>query len=201
MSKKINNTSKSPNLDWLFGGNPNAIEAQEAKGQQELVNSSQLPANINSLVNEYDIIEQYELLGIQVLGESDDDNLFLDVILPEGWKLIATDHPMWTNLIDENGGKRATIFYKAAFYDRNAHINFNRRYYVEPDYSIKNEISYKVIDNKTNKTIFQTNSAIRNVEGNNNEFFKLTNAYNDMAKDYLNTNYPLNQDCNAYWNE
>lgn len=121
----INNTSKNPHPEWLMGGNPNAIEDQELKGQQELVNSSQLPSQLNSSSDksDKDAEEAYTRMGIKVLGHSPGDDLFLDVDLPSGWKIVPTDHAMWSKLIDDAGKVRASIFYKAAFYDRKAGIN------------------------------------------------------------------------------
>ena len=44
--KMIKNTSKEEvHLEWTMGGNPRAIEAQEARGQNQLVNSQQLPVD------------------------------------------------------------------------------------------------------------------------------------------------------------
>jgi len=121
---KITDTTKNPNPEWLGGGNPGAIEAQETAGQRELVNSSQLPIKVNSPYG-IDIREKYQSMGILILDrKKDDDALFYDVILPKDWKLTATDHSMWSNLIDDEGKIRANIFYKAAFYDRDAFINF-----------------------------------------------------------------------------
>ena len=53
------------------------------------------------------------------------------VKLPAGWKKQATDHSMWSKLLDESGAVVASIFYKAAFYDRIAEMNcapYCRRY-------------------------------------------------------------------------
>lgn len=122
--KTITNTTKSPRIDWLFGGNPNAIERQESEGQQELIKSSQLPRKIN-FPRGIDVKEKYESLGIKVVSNTHEDDLFFDVILPDGWQLKATDHSMWNNLIDNTGKIIATIFYKAAFYDRAAFVNFD----------------------------------------------------------------------------
>jgi predicted metal-dependent phosphotriesterase family hydrolase len=35
---------------------------------------------------------------------------------------------MWSDLLDEQGRKRAGVFYKAAFYDRSAHLSMNSRF-------------------------------------------------------------------------
>lgn len=115
-------------LEALLGGNSaHAIERQEKRGQVALVNSCALPIKFNSGTK-----EQLEGFGV-VFGEPIDD-LFCNATLPEGWKKMATDHSMWSKLIDQQGRERASIFYKAAFYDRDAFINVSRRfsYCVEP---------------------------------------------------------------------
>jgi hypothetical protein len=109
-----NTATHEPHREWLFGGNPRAIEDQERRGQAELVRCSQLPTN--------GLAEVASKLGIKVLRQSAGDDLFSDVELPDGWKIRATDHPLWSELVDSEGVVKATIFYKAAFYDRSASI-------------------------------------------------------------------------------
>ncbi len=117
----IKNTSKKDvHNEWLGGLNPSAIENQEKKGQKELCNASQLPCADGY----HDLKQEYEKIGIKVLGKTKGDNLFYDVILLQGWKIVPTDHSMWSNLIDEKGKKIGSIFYKAAFYDRRADFGF-----------------------------------------------------------------------------
>lgn len=116
---KIKNTAESPNPEWLFGGNPNAIERQEEDGQKQLVESSQLPRKAGYHEDSKNLLEK---LGCKIIGESDGDDLFYDVELPKGWKKQSTDHPMWSELINEKNDVVAQIFYKAAFYDRDAFI-------------------------------------------------------------------------------
>ena len=118
MANKITNTSKHEvNPLWLMGGNPNAIEDQEARGQQELVNSSQLPVEVRGK-------EKLEELGVVFGPPCEDDPLFCNASLPDGWNIKATDHSMHSDVIDSDGKVTATIFYKAAFYDRKAHMSF-----------------------------------------------------------------------------
>lgn len=116
----ITDTTKNPHYDWVMGRNPRAIEEQEAEGQKELVSSSQLPRK--GLTEEY--IKKF---GIELtqLGLPNNDPLFVTVILPQGWTIKATDHSMWSELLDETGTSKAEIFYKAAFYDRDAFIRWN----------------------------------------------------------------------------
>lgn len=108
----------------LRGDLPNAliasieggIEAQEARGQRDFVAAETLPKDgLDNAV--------CEALGIKILSDADD--LFYNVQLPTGWTKRATDHAMWNELIDDRGQKRASIFYKAAFYDRRAFIRWS----------------------------------------------------------------------------
>ena len=121
----ITNTAKNGvHPEWLLGLNPRAIELQEEKGRDELLNSEELPRKMFTCSAGYiDAKKKYEKIGIKVKPKTNDE-LFYKVILPKGWKIIATDHHMWSELRDENYKKIAIIFYKAAFYDRRAYIRF-----------------------------------------------------------------------------
>lgn len=190
----VTNTANNTRVDWLFGGNPNAIEAQEARGQQELVNSSQLPVKVNSRL-ERSIKEQYALMGIKVIDYSKGDTMFYDAELPQGWKKVATDHDMWSKLLDDRGRKRASIFYKAAFYDRDAFINFNSRYVCSQNFTDKrseegNSIyTDTVVDNQTGTILFETKE----------HTYKEADEYRTEALKFITDNYPNYMDINAYW--
>lgn len=95
----------------LVAATPGGIEQQEAMGQAALVGTRDiLPIKCPR--------KELEALGF-VFGETSDD-LFINVTFPNGWSKKATDHSMWSDLLDETGKKRGAIFYKAAFYDRKA---------------------------------------------------------------------------------
>lgn len=131
MSKVTNTTERAKNNPMLGLMDAMNIEASERQGQRELERASQLPFKIGSGYKEpeyKEIVKEYEKHGIKVLQKSQGDDLFVDVVLPEGWKIKGTDHSMWNNVIDQNGRIRATFFYKAAFYDRDAFLNFDTRY-------------------------------------------------------------------------
>ena len=114
MGQRIRNTSNEEvHPEWLFGRNPKAIEGQAARGQNELINSSQLPVDVRGK----EILEE---AGVKFGKPLLDDPLFCIAELPSGWSKRATDHSMWSELIDDKGVVRAHIFYKAAFYDRRA---------------------------------------------------------------------------------
>ena len=122
--KKVTNTTTKPMLRWLFGGDPKAIEQQEAEGQKEITsptkerNCLQLPLKING-----DDKDGYIKLVIKYRKPVDD--IFGLYEVPKGFKTQPTDHPMWNKLLNQNGEVVADFFYKAAFYDREAFINFN----------------------------------------------------------------------------
>ncbi len=130
MGNKIRNTTRDADVnpaavlleELATGGH--GVEAQEARGQQELVNSDVLPIEgLQPWRDEVGVQQTLESLGV-IFGERvEGDELFINVTLPEGWKKIATDHSMWSDLMDDQDNIVANIFYKAAFYDRKAAIN------------------------------------------------------------------------------
>lgn len=95
---------------------PGGIEQQEKDGQRQFVNESTLPKEMLGCTR-----QDLEALGI-VFGE-DADDLFVNVTLPKGWSKRPTEHSMWSDLIDDQNRVRARLFYKAAFYDRSAHLS------------------------------------------------------------------------------
>ena len=90
------------------------ITAVESAGQQQLVTSDVLPRDCRG---------EYADVGIAVVGPVATDDLFVEVRLPDGWSKQASDHSMWSYVIDQHGRKRVQVFYKAAFYDRKAHAS------------------------------------------------------------------------------
>jgi hypothetical protein len=100
------------------------ILAQEAAGQKALVRSEALPSK-----GDWDSLEA---MGI-VKGESVDD-LFCHATLPDGWSKVASNHSMWSYLKDERGLTRASVFYKAAFYDRDAFVRATKARFFSSKY-------------------------------------------------------------------
>jgi hypothetical protein len=90
-------------------GSPMAIEMSEKAGQIALVKSQHIPIQGSAALVE---------LGFQ-LGDRVDD-LFIEATLPEGWTREGSEHAMWSYILDAEGNRRVSVFYKAAFYDRDA---------------------------------------------------------------------------------
>lgn len=117
------NTSKQDPLINLFNSLPGGIEAQESRGQRELVKGESLPSECSDRA-------ALEAAGVVFGAPYPDDPLFCPVTLPKGWKKQATDHAMHSDLLDDKGRIRASMFYKAAHYDRRADMYPVRRYSV-----------------------------------------------------------------------
>lgn len=142
-------------------------------------------------------------MGIVINDEYDD--LFWNVTLPDGWEIKATNHDMWNELYDDKGRIRATIFYKAAFYDRDAFINFKTRYSIQvthigdpKDYEVwvKSDLQGTVKDGET--IIFSTECI-----PSTGDYFKddkiIKSLGVELAK-YMKDHYPEYKDIHAYWN-
>lgn len=104
----------------MMGGSASeVIEAQERAGQAQVVHSDRLPADMR------DPRADFEALGF-TFGEPDArDRLFIPATLPEGWRREGSDHAMWSYIVDPQGRRRVSVFYKAAFYDRDAFMRIN----------------------------------------------------------------------------
>lgn len=94
------------------------IEAQEAAGQREIVHSDVLPTKTNSCTD-----ADLTALGFDLGDKVDGDPMFRYAKLPDGWSREGSEHAMWSYLLDTLGRRRCSIFYKAAFYDRDAFIS------------------------------------------------------------------------------
>jgi len=109
---------KSGDVSVLFEGMPASIEASEAAGQRQLVESQVLPVECGAH-------GPYFELGFEFGPGVEGDDLFWQATLPSGWKREASSHPMWSYIVDERGVRRVSVFYKAAFYDRKAHMHID----------------------------------------------------------------------------
>lgn len=174
-------------LDAIGMGTSRAIEHQEETGQRELVNDEVLPTKLNG---QKPLLEK---LGFQFLGEVKDDLLFQHVEMPAGWRKRATDHSMWSELVDAQGRKRGMIFYKAAFYDRDAFMHLVCRYSVRRDYDIKDSAVHRIMDGET---VIQTMPAL---EIDPERKWEAGDKSSAAAYTWLAANYPDFKDPLAYF--
>ncbi len=218
---------------WILGQmgrDPSeAIELQEKRGQRDVVRHQRLPKKVNNhtisneiffkgvsndmsyedrkVIVDQNLIEytreQYERMGIRIIDEHDD--LFWNVSLPEGWEVKATDHIMWNELRDKKGRKRASFFYKAAFYDRDAFINFETRYQIEAthvapwdaEYDVWKKSDYRGIVKDGDKIIYET--AHIPATGDYDQDRKIEESLYEELEEYMKENYPDYKDIQAYW--
>jgi len=144
---------KDPAVGLGFLAGFNTIEQQEENGQREFIKSDLLPVKL--LGQE----KQFEALGFTLGPQVESDKLFRHVILPQGWRRQATDHPMWTDIVDGDGCRRVAVFYKAAFYDRKATASLVARYSIEcVDEEAERWIVY---DCKLKKPVFEPDDGAR----------------------------------------
>ncbi len=178
---------------------PGGIEAQEHLGQMKLAMSSTLPKDGTQRDR-----EKYERIGV-VFGD-DADDLFVKVTLPAGWRIRPTGHSMWSDLVDDKERVRAKMFYKAAFYDRSAHISLTRRYQIE---------SYRPCDAagatvdllqdkraEFYRTVVVDGDADLHVAGVRKENdYRQSDVDHKLAEAWLDANLPRWKNELAYWNE
>ena len=202
MSRKPLDTMEDVKKLGLIGAfhfaQPGAIEQEEAAGQAYLCEQEMLPREILDNTR-----EDFENLGF-VFGD-DVDNLFVQATLPPGWKKEPIDHSMWSKIVDERGRPRVEIFYKAAFYDRHAHMRFSRRF--STTCSAYRTEEYKPGDPCTGLVLDADGSVVWHTSKNDFEALKDEEDYErkarlrDLARDWLNTNYPDWDNPLAYWEE
>lgn len=189
------NEAATPPLVHLveaMGRGSDMIPDQEARGQSSFVNSTTLPSNVRG-ENARETLESY---GVKFLEVVDGDPMFQHVELPEGWSKQASDHAMWSYLVDDKGRKRASIFYKAAFYDRDAFLNLNRRFSPIHDYTLREKEGVgvtRVMDGE--EEIFATEP----VSAEGREGYEVTDLANQAASDWLDEHYPDWMNPAAYW--
>ncbi|RIK51857.1 hypothetical protein DCC61_01390 [Candidatus Microgenomates bacterium] len=167
-----------------------AILRQEADGQRSFVGSDTLPTEMSA-----DDRTALEAAGV-VFGEVvPGDDLFQYVQLPAGWTKRSTSHSMHNDLLDEKGRKRAGIFYKAAFYDRNAHLYCVRRFGINLDYDqLENGIVLVQVTD-CDEVVYSTNP----VPFEKSEERLAREQAFEVAKSWLNSNYPEWENAAAYW--
>lgn len=166
------------------------IRSDEAAGQREVVATQRLPKTIPhwQKVTWEAICAAW---GLTIVGEVDD--LFNKVELPHGWQIVASSHSMWTALNDSQGRQRALIFYKAAFYDRRAHIILESRYIYRIDYDSEAPLLLvEVVDNATKQTIHILGTSTE-------EQWEERSEQEEAARKWIDEHYPDHRNPLAYW--
>lgn len=173
---------------------PGGIEAQEAAGQSEFCATDVLPK----------VCPRKELEAFGVKFGTDHDDLFVNVTLPAGWKKNATDHSMHSDLLDEKGRKRASIFYKAAFYDRKADMYLTPRYrvnrYQESD-ADGNRLEYEPSRRPTHFIIcvMDCETVLHTIGHRLQDDYKVGNEHAKAGEAWVAERFPDWKNATAYW--
>jgi hypothetical protein len=188
--RTITNTTKvvkeNP-LAYVFPlGAKGGIERQEKQGQDELVHSDVLPTKISP--EDKKILEK---AGVVFLHTNQDDKLFQTVELPKIWRILPTSHSMWSNLVDNKDRIRASIFYKASFYDREAFLRCTTRYTVQYF-----DTHFSAVDGDI--VLFKGREWKNNPAGGIVHDGSFSASREDCEK-YLTTYYPNWRNPAAYW--
>lgn len=170
-------------VGMMMRGTDDYIKSQEASGQMSLCASDTLPTRGNR--------QALEAAGVRFLDVVPNDDIFTFVELPRGWSKRATDHSLWTDLLDEKGRKRASIFYKAAFYDRDAHFSASTRYVVSSRYD-ETTRRYKDEVRDGERVLFES-------EWFSLDDYELGRAQREKCVTWLTERFPDWRDVAAYW--
>ena len=173
----------------LIAATPGGIEQQEANGQSWMVRNRVIPRLILGATRR-------QLTGIGFRFGTNVDALFVECKLPAGWKMVSTDHNMYSDLQDDQGRVRAEVFYKNSSYDRSADMELCPRFTISGDStgSDKTRLYVRVLD--TGKSICEVGDFGRKYTPESHaESIRL----HDMAMAWLTGRYPEWRNPMAYW--
>jgi hypothetical protein len=172
----------------LVASTPGGIERQEAEGQRQLASVfTALPKDIDRVTG--------EAFGF-TFGDNADE-IFVNVIAPEGWSIRPTDHSMHSDIVDDLGRVRGGIFYKAAFYDRRASGHWSTRYRIDADYAPPPDhgvTAFKAVDTATGETIFS-----EEVEVGESDKYARRDIAEGAVRAKLEAQFPDYRNVTAYW--
>lgn len=105
------------------------VDGLRSVGQQEFAAADVLPVELlnNSQAD-------FESLGF-VFGPTERHDCLRPGKLPPGWTK-KVEGSLWTNIYDQKGRQRGSIFYDSSFFDRRAHMALNKRFYCTSDYEV-----------------------------------------------------------------
>jgi hypothetical protein len=183
------------------GDGGDGVLAAEAAGASAFVNAEVLPKQ--------GIQDGVDAGLVEITSDADD--LFYNVKLPEGWeKKSGVPDPRHISLLDPKGNIRASIFYKAAFYDRKADMWWKKRFQASRFYSENRDdpVRIVIIDRagefdakKTDGAIVQDFGELPDMKKDYSAREKAEKKLFAQANKWLKKNYPKHENVAAYWDE
>lgn len=173
-----------------------------------------LPTKHNEMISGQ--LKSYlERMGVKFLSPVEGEPMFQHVELPEGWRVETTHEVYHSNLVDNLGRNRASIFCKGAIWDRKAYISPTCRYSCAYDEERHRKEGEVVVHVKDGNTIIHSTTPIAcklvvddipvpcSSWSPSPEAQASTKAIYDTAypaaKDWLNGKYPDWENPYAYW--
>lgn len=192
------------------------IERQEARGQHHLANAREGNTILLPLDGSTKNAEVWAAIGVTFGEMADGDALFVKATVPDGWRIVKTDHSMWSYLADDQGRERASIFYKAAFYDRSAHMRISTCliYHSAYEHSEDDAKPYgerrkrwvveAMAPGRKNLLLWASEWILPYESGDQasmNSYWAKEDAGRKNAEDWLTGNYPDHKNPVAYWDK
>lgn len=142
-----------------------------------------------------------EAAGVKFGEVVENDPLFTYVELPEGWHKSGMSDSRGSELRDARGNVRATIFYKAAYYDRHASLSICIRYRIHQDYDYEDEHqAIRAVVRRGDKVVHAT--AVRYYgDRYDSTYFRASDQAFAEAESWLDEHYPNWRDPSAYWDD
>lgn len=170
-----------------------AVARQEAEGQTQMTEGALLPTDIR-----HGSQADLEAMGV-VFGEAEDE-LFVKVQLPTGWRIEATDHGMHSHLLDAQGRKRAELFYKAAVYDRRADLTLVPRFSIN-SHAQRCDAEGRPDDNGSYRqvAVCQDGQPLQVMGHYERRDWSTENALRHAGEAWLDNQWPEWRQVTAYW--
>ena len=184
-------------LARAMSGETKVLENMEKEGQDLAIGQTMMAKDM------YPSQEVWEQLGF-TFRDIPGDDVLCKATLPEGWSIKATDHSMWNEIFDANGNLRGTMFYKAAFYDRSAHMSLNPRYRVHSEYIGEDSRTVEVYFGNAQEKIMVAGQVYLKrcaTPEEKKEIWDKQNMLLEQATKFAQENYPDWQNVVAYWDD
>lgn len=177
----------------LMSGETNIVEHMETEGQKEAIYNTMLAKRMDPSK------EEWEQLGF-IFEEIPGDNMLFKAKLPEGWSIKSTNHPLWSEIFDENNSLRGSMFYKAVSYDRDAHMNLKTRYRICYVHSEEDKSFLEVYFGNEEEKLFVAGKVKSPTESDDYDtYYAKRDELTKIAMKYADENYPNWRSVQAYW--
>ncbi len=157
--------------------------------QRKMVRSNLIPKDLKPSK------EVYEELGFRFYPYLEDENMYF-AILPDDWKLEASNSPLWTKIIDENNNTRGLIYYNPTQEKISASLRSRYGIHTRKD-DLRNTTLITVYFGTEDEELHIVGQFATTEDEERTEF--LTGALENIAKDYAERKYPNWTDVRYYW--